>query len=70
MNDLKLIYLNTVVEYLNIDIDLQLFRIADNSLTDNIEISVYNKRKQKLAPFTERLDKGLQKNLTSLKIFL
>ena len=48
LTDIELISINLTAEYLGIDSECQLFRIMPESLSSNIERSVYNKRKRKL----------------------
>lgn len=55
MSDLEVISLNLTAEYLSIDSELQLFRKLPNSLINNIERSVYNRRRRKLAHHMEQI---------------
>lgn len=60
MSDLQLVALNLTAEYCGIDSERQLFRLIEGTeLGTLIERSVYNKRKRKLFPFTDRIRKLL-----------
>jgi hypothetical protein len=48
LTDIEVISINLTAEYLGIDSECQLFRIMPESLSSNIERSVFNKRKRKL----------------------
>ncbi len=48
LTDIEIISINLTAEYMGIDSECQLFREMPESLTSQIERSVYNKRKRKL----------------------
>ena len=56
LNNVELIAMNFTAEYMGIDSECQLFRTISGSYLDGlIERSVYNRRKRKLFPLTEKI---------------
>lgn len=63
MNDKELISMVLLAEYLGIDSEYELFRKLPNSITQNIERSVYNRRKRRLFNSIESLRRLISKSI-------
>lgn len=59
LSDKELIAINLTSEYMSIDSECQLFRVLPNCLQQNIERSVYNRRKRNLFMFQEQIRQKL-----------
>jgi hypothetical protein len=67
LSTLELIALNFTAEYMSLNTELQLFRaIKNTSLAHKIERSVYNRRRRKLAGYTEKVRQCLSRKFTHL----
>lgn len=56
LSDIELIAMDLTAQYMSIDSECQLFRVLDNQILGNqIERSVYNRRKRNLCPFIEQI---------------
>jgi len=55
MSDLEILSLSLTAEYMGIDSENHLFRNLPESFTDKIERSVYNRRRRKLAVYTDQI---------------
>lgn len=59
LSDKELIAINLTSEYMGIDSECQLFRVLPSCLHQNIERSVYNRRKRNLFMFQEQIRQKL-----------
>ncbi|MCX7545237.1 IS982 family transposase [Marinicella gelatinilytica] len=65
LSDIEVIALALTAEYLNIDSERELFRRLPASLFDQIERSVYNRRKRQLFIYIEALRQQMADQMTS-----
>lgn len=64
LSDKELIALDLVAESMGFDSECQLFRMLPQEIASRIERSVYNRRRRRLSPVKERLQKAMAARLT------
>ena len=70
MSDLEVISLNLTAEYMGIDSETNLFRLLPDSITTQIERSVYNRRRRRLMSYTNKIRLDIANTSMNLRIVL